>query len=48
MNAAPFIKTPLENVDSEKEIKIKKEYKIKSLSNIVKIIIAKTKCNIII
>ena len=48
MNAATFIKTPYENVDSEEEIIVKKEYKIKSLSNIVKIIIAKTKSNIII
>ena len=48
MNAATFIKTPYENEDSEEEIIVKKEYKIKSLSNIVKIIIAKTKSNIII
>jgi len=48
MKAAPFIKTPFENVDSEKEIIIKKEYRIKYQSNIVKIIIAKAKYNIII
>ena len=48
MNSAPFIKTPFENGDREEEIIIKKEYKIKYQSNIVKIIIEKTKYNIII
>ena len=48
MNPVPFIKTPFENVDEEEEIIIKKEYRIKYLSNIVKIIIAKVKYNIII
>ena len=48
MDSAPFIKTPFENADREEEIIIKKEYKIRCLSNIVKIIIAKTKHNIFI
>jgi len=48
MDSAPFIKTPFENADREEEIIIKKEYKIRCLTNIVKIIIAKTKYNIFI
>ena len=48
MNSAPFIKTPFENGDREEEIIIRKEYKIKHQSNIVKILIEKTKYNIII
>jgi len=43
MDSAPFIKTPFENADREEEILIKKEYKIRCLTNIVKIIIEKQK-----
>ena len=48
MNPSNFIKNDLVNVGSEEEIIIRKEYKIKHQSNIIKIIIEKTKNNIII
>ena len=48
MESSPYIKTPFENFDKEEDIVIKKEYKINYYSNILKIIIAKTKYNVII
>jgi len=48
MNPSPFIKTHFENVVKEEVIIIIEEYKIKIQSSILKIIIGKTKRNIII
>ena len=48
MESPHLIKTPFGNDDKEEDIKIKKEYQINYFSNILKIIIAKTKYNVII
>ena len=46
MKAAPYIKTP--QLEEDEEILIQKEYVVKYNSDLIKIIIGKTKHNIII